>query len=69
MYLLKALDVQPDSPLSLLEIGPPLVAQGYSQDDILEGLLWLQSEGRIRLLEGNRLSKVQHVSARSSAHP
>ncbi len=45
----------PAQPISLLEIGPPLVAKGYDQEEIVNALYALQNEGVLSLISGNRL--------------
>lgn len=52
---LKALELQPNQPISLFEIGTALVPVGYSQDELVWALFALQSDRKIELLNGNRL--------------
>ncbi|RDJ12403.1 hypothetical protein [Rhizobium grahamii] len=43
-------------PVSLLDIGPSLVVErAFTQDEVVNALYALQSDGVIRLLEGNRM--------------
>jgi DNA-binding GntR family transcriptional regulator len=58
--LIKELRLEPGVPLSLYEIGPPLVGQGISQDSIVNALYALEDEGVIDLL-GNRLVLLKNV--------
>lgn len=51
---LRILDAKPDAPISIFEIGVPLVGAGYSQDQILNALFYLESKKTIELLPGNR---------------
>ncbi|MDM9645593.1 hypothetical protein [Rhizobium sp. S163] len=52
--LLKEMRLELGVPLSLYELGPPLVRQGISQDSIVDALYALKDEGVIDL-PGNRL--------------
>ncbi|MBO9122811.1 MULTISPECIES: hypothetical protein [unclassified Rhizobium] len=54
LALLKERGLEPGVPLSLYEVGPPLVGQGISQDTIVDVLYSLKDEGVIDL-PGNRL--------------
>jgi hypothetical protein len=45
-----------DKPTSMFTIGIPLVgSQRFTQDDVVNSLFSMQSEGLIKLLDGNRL--------------
>ncbi len=55
MALFKELGLEPGVPISLYGIGPPLVAQGISQDSIVNALDALKEAGVIDLPGGNRL--------------
>ncbi|MGR8963711.1 hypothetical protein [Rhizobium leguminosarum] len=50
-------DLKADSeiPISLYDIGGPLVGRGYEQDQVVNALYSLQSDGVIELIPGNRL--------------
>lgn len=52
---LRALDAKPDVPVSIFDIGVPLIGAGHSQEMILNGLFYLESKRQIELLPGNRL--------------
>jgi hypothetical protein len=52
--LLAELNIQPANDVSLYEIGPPLNARGFDQDQILNALFYLQRQ-KIVDLRGNRL--------------
>ena len=52
---LSELDLQPNQPVSLFEIGTALVPAGYSQEELVWALFALQSDKKIELLNGNRL--------------
>lgn len=60
LALLKQLGLEPGVPLSLYEVGPPLVGQGISQDSIVDVLYSLKDEGVIDL-PGNRLVLLRTV--------
>ncbi|MGO7674853.1 hypothetical protein ACC685_33360 [Rhizobium ruizarguesonis] len=53
--LLREIEADPAKPLSLYDIGVPLVPKGYTQDELVSALYALQAEGVISLIEGNRL--------------
>ena len=55
LALLKELGLEPGVPLSLYEIGPPLIGQGISEDSIVNALDALKEAGMIDLPGGNRL--------------
>ena len=59
--LLKELGLEPGVPISLYKIGPPLVAQGISQDRIVFALYELKEEGIIDLPGDNRLVLVKAI--------
>jgi hypothetical protein len=61
--VLRELDIQPSNNVSLFEIGTPLTAAGYDQDQILHGLFSLQRRKLIDL-HGNRLQLLQPVPER-----
>ncbi len=47
-----------DQPRSLYDVGAPLIGQGFMQSDVLDALFFLRSEGKIELLDGNRVRVV-----------
>ena len=53
--LLVSLEADPAVPISLYEIGPPMVDRGHTEEEILNGLFDLQGRKVIELLSGNRL--------------
>lgn len=59
LELLRSISVAPDTPVSLLEIGPPLVGQGFTEETVLDALFWLDDSGAIELIPGNRLRLVK----------
>ena len=61
MALFKELGLEPGVPISLYDIGPPLVAQGISQDSIVNALDALKDEGVIDLPGDNRLVLVRAI--------
>jgi hypothetical protein len=44
-----------ENPINLLEIGPTLIGAGYTQEQLVNGLFYLQSMKQIELLDGNRV--------------
>lgn len=52
---LRLLNAKPDQPVGMFDIGIPLIGLGYSQDQILNALFYLESKKQIELLPGNRL--------------
>ena len=53
---LRSLDAKPDQPISIMyDIGMPMIAAGYTQDQILNALFYLENKKTIELLPGNRL--------------
>jgi hypothetical protein len=59
--LLKTLGAEPGVPLSLCEIGPPLLAEEFTQNEILHALYPLKDHGVIDLIEDNRLESFQRL--------
>lgn len=53
--LLREIAADPAHPVSLYDIGVPLVPKGFSQDELAAALYSLQAEGVLSLIEGNRL--------------
>jgi hypothetical protein len=53
--LLQTLEIERAVPVNLYEIGPPMVAKGFTENDILHALYALKDSGIIDLVEGNRL--------------
>ena len=53
--LLVSLDVKPEGTINLLRLGPPLVAQGNSEHEIVNTLFFMEGHRNIKLIEGNRL--------------
>ncbi len=52
---LRALKAKPEMTFNLLEVGLPLSAEGYSQDEILEVLLAFEQEKLVAFATGKRL--------------
>lgn len=52
---LRLLNAKPDKPISMFDIGIPLIGLGYTQEEILNALFYLESKKQIELLPGNRL--------------
>lgn len=46
-------------PVSCYDIGKPLIAKGFSEMEILNGLLRLQGEGQFDFVGGNRVRLVR----------
>jgi hypothetical protein len=55
---LRALNAKPDTPISIFDIGIPMIGAGYSQDRILNALYYPESKKQIELLPGNRLKLI-----------
>lgn len=53
--LLRRLNARPEQAVSLYDIGVPLVGDGFTEPAIVNGLFYLQSDGMISLMDGNRL--------------
>lgn len=49
---LRLLSFKPDVPINLSKIGPTLIGAGYSQKEVLNGLFFLQSQNRTKLVPG-----------------
>ena len=56
---LKELNVDPTNPISLYEIGVPLVSAGYTEDEIFHALNGLIDDRVVELISGNRLRVVK----------
>lgn len=59
--LLKQIEAKPSEPIDLFRIGIPLIVEAdpaFTQDEVLNGLLWLQSERVIELTGDNCLKLV-----------
>jgi hypothetical protein len=55
--LLRDLGATVDEPISIYRIGEPLIIdKGYSEDELINALFYLQSQKVIDILDGNRLS-------------
>ncbi|MDM9629558.1 hypothetical protein QTL95_27105 [Rhizobium sp. S152] len=59
LALLGKLGVEPGSSINLYEIGPPMVADGFIENDIVNALYALKDEGVIDLPGNNRLLLVR----------
>lgn len=55
MQQLRLKNATVDRPINLYEIGPTLVGAGYSQEQLVNALFYLQSMRRIELVDGNRV--------------
>ncbi len=55
---LRVLDAKPDTPISMFEIGVPLMKAGHTQDMLMNALFYLEAKKQIELLPGNRLRLV-----------
>jgi hypothetical protein len=53
--LLRSKGLEVNVPVSLYEIGAPLVAQGFTEDEILYALYAVKEQGVLDLIQGNRL--------------
>ncbi|MDM9626280.1 hypothetical protein QTL95_10255 [Rhizobium sp. S152] len=59
LALLESLGVEPDTSINLYEIGPPMVADGFTENDVVNALYALKDEGVIDLLGNNQLLLVR----------
>ncbi len=55
---LRVLDAKPDTPISMFDIGVPLMKAGHTQDMLMNALFYLEAKKHIELLPGNRLRVV-----------
>jgi len=62
---LKAIGAQPFQPVNLYAIGTALVPAGYSEHEIVDGVIGLQDRRIIDLMHGNRIQLL--APARSHA--
>lgn len=53
--LLRELQVQPGTAISMYEIGVPLIPKGFDQHELVNALYSMQTEGVIELLPANGL--------------
>jgi hypothetical protein len=54
--VLREMNATPGQPLDIYAVGIPMVMdRHFTQEETLDALVWLQSQGRIRLIDGNRL--------------
>ncbi|MEY9534700.1 hypothetical protein ABIA19_004553 [Sinorhizobium fredii] len=58
---LRALKALPDMSINVPDIGVPLTAAGFTQDDIVEVLYALEQDKIIALLPGNRLLMLKEL--------
>ncbi|WP_276118306.1 hypothetical protein [Pararhizobium qamdonense] len=54
-------------PVSCFDIGVPLVAKGFTEMEVLNGLLRLQGEGLFDFVGGNRLRLVKALPDEQTA--
>lgn len=55
METFRSLNLEPGVPVSIYEIGPPMIAAGFTQLEIADALYALQGRKVITLMDGNRL--------------
>jgi hypothetical protein len=53
-------------PTSLYAVGVPMVAKGFTQDEVLNVLMALEREKTIELLPGNRLRVLANHAAKAT---
>ena len=58
---LRALKALPDMSINVFDIGVPLTAAGFTQDEIVEVLIALEQDKIITLLPGNRLLMLKEL--------
>ncbi|MCV9960275.1 hypothetical protein OIU34_00030 [Pararhizobium sp. BT-229] len=67
--LLRRIEAVPEKPINMFEIGIPLIiGEGGGEDEIMNALFWLQSEGVIELLGDNRLRLVKPLPSGSDTY-
>ncbi|TCP82744.1 hypothetical protein C8J31_11077 [Rhizobium sp. PP-CC-2G-626] len=59
---LRTLKAKPDMTINLIDMGTPLNAAGYSQEEVLAVLLALEQEKIVALAPGNRLLILKDLS-------
>jgi hypothetical protein len=52
---LRALNVTPGVSISMFDIGVPLIAEGFSEEEIMSAVFALEEEERVAFVPGNRL--------------
>jgi len=60
--LLRTLEAKPSTPISLYDIGAPLVGAGFTQDEIVNVLFQMQDDKDIELIAGNRLRVTRDIT-------
>ncbi len=60
---LRALKALPDTSINVFDIGVPLTAAGFTQDEIMEVLYALEQDKIVSLLPGNRLMMLKELPA------
>lgn len=58
---LRALKALPDTSINVFDIGVPLTAAGFTQDEIMEVLFALEQDKIVALLPGNRLMMLREL--------
>lgn len=58
---LRALKALPDMSINVFDIGVPLTAAGFTQDEIMEVLYALEQDKIVALLPGNRLMMLKEL--------
>ncbi len=58
---LRALKALPEMSINVFDIGVPLTATGFTQDEIMEVLYALEQDKIIALLPGNRLLMLKEL--------
>lgn len=63
--VLRSISASPEHPIVMYEIGLPMIVERkYTQNETMNALYWLQSQGVIELLEGNRLRLLKPLVAK-----
>ncbi|MBK5569265.1 MAG: hypothetical protein I8N66_22885 [Ensifer sp. SSB1] len=60
---LRSLKASPDMSINIVDIGVPLTAAGFTQDEIMEVLYALEQDKIIVLLQGNRMMMLKELPA------
>ncbi|WP_276118308.1 hypothetical protein [Pararhizobium qamdonense] len=65
--VLRSINPPVDHPVVMYEVGIPMIVERrFTQDETLNALTWLQSEGLIKLMGGNRLRLLRALPLKAS---
>lgn len=60
---LRAMKAKPEMSINVFDIGVPMIAAGFSQDEIMNVLLAFEQDRMIALVPGNRLLMLKELPA------